>query len=471
MIRLLAILIAAGLLAAGFVWIAERQGDLVFTLDEYEVHMRTAAAIGLALAFAGAVAILTRLVAAIIAGPGAIGAWFNARRMRRGNDALSQGLLAVASGDLGEARRQADRARGILGLHPLALLLQSQSALLAGDETAQLHAYRAMLTHEPTEFLGLRGLFLQAVHTNQQQQALAFAERAHTLKPRVPWAANAVFELKAAQGHWTEARKVLDESARYKLVESNVARRRRAVLLTAEALAADARGDGEGALDLAIAALSLDAGLAPAAVLAARRLATEGKAWRAQGVIEACWALSPHPDLAEAYAAIKPDENHEQRMARLVGLAHLNREHFESRLLEAEEAVLAKNWIEARRLLAPFASEDATARVCALMAEIEEGEAADATAAHAWLARAARAPRDAEWRCSSCSERTTQWAAVCLNCAKFDTLTWSTGIATRPEILPAPAAARKLVPRPAQPAPVITLPHPPDDPGPGGADY
>lgn len=476
MIRLVGILIAAALLAIGIVWIAERQGELVFTLDSYEIHMSAAVAIALAVFFTVVVILLARLITTLITSPGAIGAWFNARRMRRGNDALSQGLLAIASGDAGEARRQAERARGLLGTHPLALLLQSQSALADGDGAAQRHAYRAMLHREQTEFLGLRGLFMLAAREDQQDQALAFAERAHSLRPRVPWAATALFELKAAHGAWSDARKALDDITRFKMLDGPDLRRRRAVLLTAEALEAERRGESETALDRANDALALEPGLAPAAMLAAKKLAGAGKLWRAQGVVEACWAVSPHPDLAEIYAAMKPDESNEQRVARLVGLAHLNRDHFESRLLEAEEAVLTRNWPEARRLLAPLAGEHASARVCALMAEIEEGERGDATLAHGWLARAARAPRDAEWRCRHCGASQTEWSAVCRTCSNFDTLVWSApgGESAHAEILPAPEVRKLSTPRPkrpAEPATIVSLPRPPDDPGPGGFEY
>lgn len=473
MIRLIGILIAAGLLAGGIAWIADRQGELVFTLDAYEIHMSAAATIGLGVLFTALVVVLARLITTLITSPGAIGAWFNARRIAKGNDSLSHGLLAVAAGDVHEARRNADRARGILGTHPLALLLQSQAALLDGDGTAQRHAYRAMLHHESTEFLGLRGLFLLAARENSQEQALQFAARAHNLRPRVPWAANALFELKAARGDWADARKVLEDSARYKMLESDVLRRRRAVLFAAQAIEADHRGDAEGALALATDALALEPGLAPAAVLAARKLAASGKAWRAQGVVEACWTTSPHPDLAEVYAAIKPDEGYAQRATRLVGLAHLNREHFESRVLEAEEAVLTKNWHEARRLLAPLAHEQASARVCALMAEIEEGENSDATAAHGWLARAARAARDAEWRCRHCGASQMEWSAVCQSCSSFDTLTWSALGGAEPVQAAHIIPPKKLPPVkiPEERSGVVSLPRPPDDPGPGGIEY
>jgi HemY protein len=475
--RLLGILLGAGIVAGIIAWIADRQGELVFTLDSFEIHMSAPVTIGFAVLFTVLVILMARLITTLVTSPGAIGAWFNARRIRRGNDSLSRGLIAVASGDVHEARRHADRARGILGSHPLALLLHAKTATLDNNGTAQRHAYRAMLAHEDTELLGLRGLFALAARENQHDQALVFASRAHALKPRAPWAANALFDLRAARGEWAEAKKVLHASADAKLLDKDVVRRRRAVLLAAEAFDADRHGDAEKALNLANEALALAPGLAPAAVLAARRLAAAGKSWRAQGVIEACWAESPHPDLAEVYAAIKPDESGEQRARRLSGLAHLNREHFESRVLEAEEAVQLKNWPEARRLLAPVAHEFASSRVCALMAEIEEGQNADATAAHVWLSRAARAPRDAEWRCGHCGATQGDWWPVCNACGSFDSLSWSVPSHNaerkdaRPTVGDKPHIEHKAPRRPDAHAGLVTLPRPPDDPGPAGVDF
>lgn len=483
MIRLLGILLGAGAAAAIIAWIADRQGELVFTLDAYEIHMSAPVAIGFAVVFTVLVILLARLITTLLMSPGAIGAWFNARRLRRGNDAVTRGLIAVASGDILEARRHADRARGILGSHPLALLLHAQTASLDGDASAQRQSYRAMLSHEDTELLGLRGLFSLAARENRSDQALVFASRAHALKPRTPWAAEALFELRAERGEWAEARTVLESSASAKLLDKDTVGRRRAVLFAAEAIDADRHGDRDKALELATDALALAPGLAPAAVLAARSLAAAGKTWRAQGVIEACWTQSPHPDLAELYASIKPDESFEQRAQRLSGLAHLNREHFESRVLEAEEAVLLKNWPEARRLLAPVALETASARVCALMAEIEEGENADATASHVWLSRAARAARDAEWRCSNCGATQPEWWPVCHACGRFDTLSWFTAmtpgsISQEIKSAVAPVLTRprrsdepNVVKNPPRREGLVTLPRPPDDPGPGGVDF
>jgi HemY protein len=499
MIRLLTILIGAALVAASIAWIADRQGELLFTIGAYQVKTSAGMAIGLAILFAAAVAFVTRVVVLVLSGPGALGRWTSARRIRRGNEAISNGLVAAAAGDILEARRLAKKAENLLGTPPLSLLLAAQSAQLDGDEGAQTNAYKAMLAHPQTEFLGLRGLFMQAMRREDGDEAIALASRAHVLKPRAAWAANALFDLHSARGHWLEAKKVLEDAARKRLLDVGLLRRRRGVLLAAEALDADSRGDGERSLSAALEALEFSPALAPAAVLAARRLAQTGRAWRAQDIIEGAWAQAPHPDLAAVYAAIKPAESIAERAGRLKGLAHLNRDHFESRVLEAEQAVNLEEWGEARRILAPLARGGASARVCALMAEIEQGENRDATAAHAWLSRAVRAPRDADWRCAHCGWSAAQWHAVCGECGAFDSLAWPSPRVESLEMLAgaprderlASDAASSFLHRPAEAEGgdwvrpklarkeeteegergFIVLPRPPDDPGPQGHGF
>lgn len=502
--RLLAILFVAAAISFAVAWIANRQGGLVYVIDGYEIGTSAGGAIGLLLLFAAIVIFFTRAVSALASGPGALTRWLGSRRSRRGQDALSRGLVAAAAGDAAEARRLAKRTQGLLGTSPLALLLTAQAAQLEGDEEGQRTAYRAMLDHPGTEFLGLRGLFMEAMRREDTEEAAVLAARAHALKPRAAWAANALFDLKSANGEWSEAKGVLEDAARAKLIDADVARRRRAVLLAAEALDAQA-ADPERALKLALQALDLSPALAPAAVLAAKKLSADGRAWRAQDIVEAAWAQSPHPDLATAYAAIKPAGTLEESAERLIGLAHLKRDHFESRMLEAEQNANLGKWAEARRVLAPLARGFASARVCALMAEIEQGQRRDAASAHRWLERAVRAPRDAEWRCGACGWTSPDWHAVCGHCGAFDTLAWTapaTGVAepfSGEEIDEGPDAgldapflagetrreerAEDEPPRKTAPekkhriehekseAGFIVLPRPPDDPGPEGEEF
>lgn len=471
--RLLGYLALAAAVAFAVAWLANRQGSFAFEFEGWRISTSAGLALALAVLFALVAILLARLLGAVLSGPGALMAWWRGRRRRRGEDALSRGLVAAAAGDLVEVRRAASRARALYGRAPLGLLLTAQAAALEGDGEAQRAAYSAMLEHEETTFLGLRGLFLDAMAREDLAAAKDLAARAHALKPRAGWAANALFDLSCAAGEWTDAKTALDGAVKAKLIPADVARRRRAVLLAAEAQAAEA-GEPARALSLALSALDLAPGLAPAAALAARRLAVEGKSYRAEDVVETAWAQSPHPDLAAAYAAIKPRETAPERAGRLLALARLNRSHFESRLLEAEQNLVLERWSDARRVLAPLAGGFASARVCTLMAEIEQAQRQDAGAAHGWLSRAVRAPRDAEWRCNACGWSSPKWQAVCGHCRSFDSLSWSEPASSgvepyAPSALPGEADIIEA--NALQPSASMAVPPRPDDPGPGGERF
>ena len=70
--RLFTFLIVAALVAFAVAWIANRQGELVYVIDGYEVTTSAGAAIGLVLLLAALVVVLTRIASIVLAGPGAL---------------------------------------------------------------------------------------------------------------------------------------------------------------------------------------------------------------------------------------------------------------------------------------------------------------------------------------------------------------------------------------------------------------
>jgi HemY protein len=480
MIRLIAILILAGAIATGLAWLADMDGGLDLVIGSYAVHMGVGTAAVLFLIGVGVLFIVFRLISAIFSAPEAINEWSRARKARRGYLALSRGLVAAAAGDVTEAKRLAAQGQKLLGHEPLELLLTAQAAQLESNEETQTASYRAMLENRETEFLGLRGLFMQAMRKGNEVEAIAFATRANALKPKAAWASNALFDLHVARHEWDEAQAVLKKQVRVRLVGGDVARRKRAVLLASAAIDADKEGDGEKAMARGLEATNLAPGLVPAAVLTARKLTQAGRVWKAQDIVESAWALSPHPDLASTYAAIHPNDDAPTRARRMQALVQLNPNHVESRLVAAEQAIAQRQWFDARSALEPLTRGFPTARACVLMAEIAQAERSDVTAAQGWLARAARSPRDAQWRCAHCGFVMQEWAAICSNCDAFDSLSW---VAPRVETIEplspavaAPAQTTILDVEPLEPSPRIAPPRkerpqtlalqrPPDDPG------
>jgi HemY protein len=256
------------------------------------------------------------------------------------------------------------------------------------------------------------------------------------------------------------------------------------VLLAALAVEDERAGDA-AAQAHALEALVLDPGLTAAALIAVRHLTAQERNWKAQDIIEAAWAQAPHRDLAEAYAAMRPEDDLEARANRLIGLAKRNPKHREARVLLAEQLVALNRWDEAREVLAPLAEDFSSARVCNLMAAIALG-GQDVLTAQLWRSRAARAGRVADWRCLNCGGVAPEWGAVCPHCGAFDSLNWSA-----PEASTVTHAPRETL-KPAQtPVPISSasqpsgalvtaapalatkdspprFQRPPDDPGPGG---
>ena len=425
MIRLTFILVLTAALAAAAVWVADRPGALAVDWRGWRVETTISVALaGLALLMAAA-AVLDRLWWWLRRGPLVARSRREAGRRQRGYQALSQGMVAVAAGDVHEAKRLARRAKGLLDEPPLTMLLSAQAAQLGGDEVAAQRAFEAMLERPETEFLGLRGLTVQAMRAGERGRALELVRRAHGLRPETPWVLRSRFELEAQAGQWEAAEAALTAALKSGAIEEPEGRRRRAVVLVAQARTAAEGGRDGAALSLAGKAHELALDLVPAAALAARLAAAAGKKRRAAKIVEATWAAAPHPDLAAVYDGLETDEEEgAKRVARLERLAGLRADHPESRIAVARSAIVASLWGIARAQLGPLAENAPEARVCRLMAELEEGEERDAGAAQAWLLRLGEARPDPAWRCATCGHRAEDWDPHCPSCESFDTLRW-----------------------------------------------
>ena len=330
----------------------------------------------------------------------------------RGLSALTRGLVAAAVGDAGEARRYGRQAERLLEDRTLANLLGAQTAQLSGDDAAARVYYEALLESDETELLGLRGLLSLARRQGDRNAAIAYANRARLLQPRSEWAFDALIDSQTAAGEWDEALNSIETARKSGHISSLASKRWRAALLTAKAYQADQTGDGDLAESLALQAHNLMPSFAPAATLAARKLHASGRDWKAAGIIEEAWREAPHPSLIEAYIALSPGETAHDRAKRLNGLAEMRPDHMESRLLRARQAINTRSWADARTALEEPARVTPTARVCALMAEIERGERRHEGAAREWLARAVVAPPEPDWIRTSFDLTTEEWAAL-----------------------------------------------------------
>lgn len=350
------------------------------------------------------------------------------RRHARGRHAITQGLIAIGTGDHFAARRHADTAKRLAHQDPLAMLLHAQSAQLNGDSEGAQRAFHAMAERKDTRLLGLRGLFVEAQRKDDPFTAVAMAEEALKIAPASAWASHAVLGFRCSRGDWDGALKILENDLASGLIDPAPYKRQRGVLLTARALDLEAT-DRDRARASAMEAVKFAPTLVPAAVLAAKFLSESNQTRRAMTIIETAWAAQPHPDLADAYAHIRLGNSAMRRLERVEKLAAKAPGHIEGALAIARAAIDAGEFARAREALEPFVAAP-TQRVAILMAELERAEHGDSGRARHWMLRAVRAAHDPVWTADGyVSDR---WRPVSPVTGRLDAFQWLTPVAALP---------------------------------------
>ena len=382
-------------LAAGFAWLADRPGSLTIQWLGREVKMSVVVAAAVAVVVIGVLLFLWGIIRRLWRSPTAAREFWRFRKARKGYEALSKGIIAAGAGDAQAAARHAATAGNALSDEPLVNVLAAQAAQLKGDKDDVRRVFEEMAKSPDTEVFGLRGLFSEARNNGDLVAALRHAERALALNPRLPWASTAVLQVQTARKSWADAALTLDQQGRNGLLAKEQAARKRAAMLTAEALTLEDKEPAR-AMELAAKAIDLDPGLVPAAALVARHHIATGSVRRAMKVLKTAWAMHPHPEVAQLIARADAGGSAEtayERVRDTIGPAESSIEHG---VALATSAIAAQRHDVARQALLPWLDPSPQARICALMAQVEEA-ANDKGRVREWLARALTAARDPMW--------------------------------------------------------------------------
>lgn len=473
MIRIVLFLFLVGVAALGAAVIADQTGDVTLSWSVWRIDT-SLPVLALALLL---VVCAAMLVWAIIRGflrtPERLRRLRRERRQARGRDAITQGLIAIGTGDHFAARRHADVAKRLAQQDPLAMLLHAQAAQLDGDRDGAQRAFHAMAERKDTRLLGLRGLFVEAQRRDDAYAAVALAEEALKTAPASAWASHAVLGFRCSKGDWDGALTILENNLAAGLIDPAPYKRQRGVLLTARALDLET-SDRDKSRSSVMEAVKLAPTLVPAATLAAKFFSENNQTRRAMQVVEAAWAAQPHPDLADAYAHVRLGDSALNRLNRVEKLAARVPDHIEGALAVARAAIDAGEFARAREALAPF-TDAPTQRVAILMAELERAEHGDGGNARSWMLRAVRAALDPAWTADGYVSES--WRPVSPVTGRLDAFQWLTPVAALPSekapvldteiedepVLPPPLEANPVTPLPA-PSPVTVQDNEPAPP-------
>lgn len=381
--------------AIAFAWLADRPGSITILWLGREIHMSVLVGVVMLAAVLTALYFVWRLTSKIWRSPSTAREYWRFRRHLKAYDSLSRGIIAAGAGDAQAAARHASIAGETLKDEPLITLLAAQAAQLKGDRAAVKAAFENMTKSPDTELLGLRGLFAEAKQAGDWVAARNIADRALAKNPRLPWASTAVLQVQTTSKDWVAAAKTIANQAKAGLLPREEAAKKQAALLAAQALAEES-ANRERALDLSLEAHSHDSHLVPATLVAARCYVANNNPRKAVKLLRATWAHSPHPELAEVMANVKPGEGPEERFERVRDLVGKPGANMEGAFAFARAAIAAKRWDVAKSALETFSEDRPQARICGLMAEIEDAQG-DKGRSREWLARALHAPRDPIW--------------------------------------------------------------------------
>ena len=414
------------------IWIVNRPGTVSIDWIGYRLETSVGVLFLAAVALAASAAFLYRFWRGLIKAPTLFGQARQDNRKKRGYQALTQGMVAVAAGEAQTALTMARKAEKLLADEPpLTMLLSAQAAQLQGNEEAASNYFNAMLESKETRFLGLRGLLMQAQRRGDLKGALELAKQAHALSPKTPWVLESLFELSEATGNFAIADQALREGAKSKSFSGADATRKRAVVKLQQALKASDKGQASEALSHAKEAYKLAPDLVPAVSFLAETYGRAGKVKDAEKTLRKAWSKQPHRDLARVYLALWPAESAVERVKRLGQMVAKNPSHYESHIALAEANLVAKLWGEARRHLKLASGKEGASRlVCRLMGRLEQEEHGDSRAAAEWFEKSETALIAHNWVCGSCGAIADSWQAHCGDCGSFDSLSWK-----RPTVL------------------------------------
>lgn len=432
LIKILLFVAAIAGLTYGAGYLIESEGGVMITAAGVEYTFAPLQAVIALISLVVLVWLTLRLAAFLVAllkflngDETALSRYFDRNRQKKGYQALSEGMMALASGEGRAAMEKARKAERFLKQPELTNLLTAQAAEMAGDRHKATEVYKQLLADDSTRFVGVRGLMKQKLEEGKTDTALRLAETAFALKPRHEETQDVLLKLQAETGDWSGARETLNAKLRTGALPRDVHRRRDAVLALSEAK--DILDDAKPieAREAAIEANRLSPDLIPAAVLAARGYIDQAKPRYATRVLKKAWEAQPHPDLAAAFAAIAPDETPDARIKRFNVLTKGTSDHSETKMVLAELNIAAEDFPQARRVLGDLYEADPTTRSLTIMAAIDRGEGGSDAVVKGWLAKALMAPRGPSWVCDSCHNIQAEWTPVCENCQSFDTLAWT----------------------------------------------
>ena len=405
------------------VWLAKEPGNVSIVWRNWQVDTSVGILVMVVCLVAIATTLAFRFWQFLTQTPGRLLTNRRANRERRGYRELTDGMLALASGDASNAMKHARRADNFLGRPAAGHLIVAEAAVLQGNLDLAKKHFEVLLEGEETAVAGARGLLTRALDADDHTEALKQAETVRSIDPEAAWVLPKLFNLQVNAREWEAADATMDEAIKRRSVSSDRGRRLRALVLYERGMASTEISDNDAAVGFFREALDLDPSLPYVAIEYSKLLLKGGKQRRSQRVLEQSWMTTRHPEIAEQLILIAVNDEPINRYKIAHKLISQNLDS-DSALILAGYALEANLWGEARKYAELTLEERSSVGACEIMAKLENKEAMPRDAVREWREKSLTAAPDKSWVCSNCGSHRENWVTICQSCGAFDRIEW-----------------------------------------------
>jgi HemY protein len=416
-----------GLLVALAVWVANRPGYIDISWLGYDIRVQLWFILLSLLVFILLLLIVHRIYFSFISFRKYLRQKHEKKKQAKGYQALTLGLSAVAAGDSKIASYQASRMRKLLPDDKgLSLLLEAQSARLAGDQERAIEYFEQLVKNKDTAFLGLRGLMVLAAEKGDASLALSYAENISKIYSDQPWVIQSIYDLELRTGNWDKALRTLDRAKKHKVLLEEKYLSDKVAIYIQKADVALAKNEIAAAGKFFLRAFQLSNDHVPAAICFANFNLNKNKRKKAENIIRKCWQLTAHPELVDLWKKVIPNKYNKDSLSRLKwyeNLTKLNPNGYEGYLAVAKAAIEEGLWGEAERNLVNAEANKKTYKLYYLWSEMEKARG-KLDAAQAMLEKASKAEPEKVWTCNKTGIVYSKWSPIAEPHGGFNTIIW-----------------------------------------------
>ncbi len=412
--------------STGVLWLTDHPGSVEIVWLGYEIRIQVAILFALMFLVCLILLPLVYFLRYLLGIPSLLRNQNKETRQKKGLNALTHALTALAISDTDTAERNTQKAAQYLGEGPLTALLSAQIAYRKDDMGGTQKHLKEMLSYEETKFIAARALSAFARTEGNYPAAISFARDALRFDPRSLWAHRTLLDLYLREQRWQEAEGMIKHGRAKRRISVQQAQHMLALYYHMQAQHALREENTDAALRAAQEAHKHASGFIPASLLLIRLLGEKGERRKALAALTRGFKASPHPEYGDALLDLCQDEPASKLTKRAKDIASAHPVHPESQLLQARVAMHLGLWDVARNHIKLALTQSESSRPYRLLAAIETKQYDNRQSAAEWLARAAEARPDATWTCSSCGHQHKQWQLNCMHCDSFDALEWST---------------------------------------------